>query len=194
MLVLMFFGRWLEKTFLLILAEICLAQRQFLADVRCKFEGSLEMIRMIAIATAGLLVCHGAQAQMSNMMQGMMGGSSSSGSSGSGMMGGMGGMGSGMGLPSVGSASPNNLAGLLQFCVQNNYLGGTDASSVKSSLLSKFDGSSQPPEQNSGFSSGASGILDTGNGQTTTLGGTGIKAQVTKKVCDLVLKHAQSQL
>ncbi len=152
------------------------------------------MKRFSFVIAAGLLACGPAYAQMSNMMQGMMGGSSSAGSSGGGMMGSLGGMGSGMGLPSVGAASPNNLAGLLQFCVQNNYLGGTDASSVKSSLLSKFDGSSQPPAQNSGFASGASGILDTGNGQSTTLGGTGIKAQVTKKVCDMVLQHAQSQL
>jgi hypothetical protein len=139
----------------------------------------------IGLIAAALLAAAPAHAQMSNMMQGMMGSGG-----GSGAMGSLG----GMSMPSVGAASPNNLAGLLQFCVQNNYLGGTDASSVKSSLLSKFDGSSQPPEQNSGFSSGASGILDTGNGQTATLGGSGIKAQVTKKVCDMVLKHAQSHL
>jgi hypothetical protein len=153
------------------------------------FSGVIRMKRLVPVIAAGLFVCHGANAQMSNMMQGMMGGGGSS--SGGGMMGGMGG---GMGLPSVGSASPNNLAGLLQFCVQNNYLGGTDASSVQSSLLSKYDGSAQPPEQNSSFASGASGILNTGNGQSTTLGGSGIKAQITKKVCDMVLKHAQSQL
>ncbi len=148
--------------------------------------GVIRMKRLFPIVAAGLLVGHGAHAQMSNMMQGMMGGGGGSGSGG-GMMG-------SMGLPSVGAASPNNLAGLLQFCVQNNYLGGTDASSVQSSLLSKFDGSPQPPAQNSGFASGASGILNTGNGQSTTLGGSGIKAQITKKVCDMVLQHAQSQL
>ncbi len=148
----------------------------------------------LVVAVGALLAVTPAQAQMSNMMQGVMGGGGSGSSAGSGMMGSMGSMGSGMGLPSVGAASPNNLAGVLQFCVKNNYLGGTDANSVKSSLLSKFDGSSQPPAQNSGFASGAAGILDTGNDQSTSLGGTGIKAQATKKVCDLVLQHAQSQL
>ncbi len=150
---------------------------------------------IIAVLAAGLFACTSAQAQMSNMLQGAMGGGGAS--SGGGMMGSLGSMGSGMGLPSVGAASPNNLAGLLQYCVQNNYLGGASAntaSSVQSSLLSKIDGSSTPPADNSGFSSGAAGVLDTGNGQSTTLGGTGIKAQVTQKVCGMVLQHAQSQL
>lgn len=149
---------------------------------------------MIPLLAVGLLAATSAQAQMSNMLQGAMG---SATSGGGGMMGSMGSMGSSMGLPSLGAASPNNLAGLLQYCVQNNYLGGASAntaSSVQSSLLSKIDGSSTPPADNSGFSSGAAGVLDTGNGSSTTLGGTGIKAQLTQKVCSMVLQHAQSQL
>jgi hypothetical protein len=37
-------------------------------------------------------------------------------------------------------------------------------------------------------------MLQTGNGQGYSLGGTGVKAQVTHKVCDLVLQHAKSLL
>jgi hypothetical protein len=124
-----------------------------------------------------------ARAQMSNMLNGAMG-------SGMSSMG-------GMSLPSVGAASPTNLAGLLQYCVQNNYLGGgsaASAGSVKDSLLSKFTGSTAAPASNAGFTSGINGVLDTGNGQSTTLGGTGIQAQVTQKVCGEVLSHAKSLL
>lgn len=132
-----------------------------------------------------------AGAQMSNMLNNTMN------STGSGMsMPGMGSMG-GMSLPSVSSASPTNLAGLLQYCVQNNYLSGGSAdaaSSAKESLLSKFTGSSSDPTSNTGFTSGSTGVLDTGNGQSTTLGGSGIKAQVTQKVCSEVLSHAKSML
>ena len=120
-----------------------------------------------------------AKAQLSNMMQNMGGG---------GMMG---------GTPSLSSASPTNLAGVLQYCVQNNYLGGASASSAesaKSGLLSKFTGSSEAPSNNSGYSNGASGLLDTGNGKTTSLGGGGLKQQVTHKVCGMVLDHAKSML
>lgn len=129
-----------------------------------------------------------AGAQMSSMLNNTMN------STGSGMS--MPGMGS-MSLPSVSSASPTNLAGLLQYCVQNNYLSGGSAdaaSSAKESLLSKFTGSSSDPTSNTGFTSGNNGVLDTGNGQSTTLGGTGIKAQITQKVCSEVLSHAKSML
>jgi hypothetical protein len=131
-----------------------------------------------------------AGAQMSNMLGNAM----SSGSSMPGMS--MPSMG-GTSLPSLSSASPTNVAGLLQYCVQNNYLGGGSAdaaTSAKDSLLSKFTGSSADPTSNAGFTSGSNGVLDTGNGHSTTLGGSGIKAQLTQKICDQVLSHAKSLL
>lgn len=142
----------------------------------------------------GLLGAPHARAQLSNMMQGAMGG----GGSGASGLGGMG----GMSMPSLGSASPTNLAGVLQYCVQNNYLGGAanssdsaaSASSVKQSLLSKFTGSSSDPASNSGFTSGSNGVLDTGGGNSMSLGGSGLKQQMTQKICGQVLQHAQSLL
>ena len=137
---------------------------------------------------AGIALAIPAHAQLSNMLQGAMGSGSSS-SSGLGSLG-------NMSVPSVGAASPNNLAGLLQYCVQNNYLGGNNAgaaSSVKSSLLSKIDGSSTDPTSNPGFTQGSNGVLNTGSNQMI-LGGSGLKAQLTQKVCDQVLSHAKSML
>ncbi|MBB2201988.1 YjjA family protein [Gluconacetobacter tumulisoli] len=99
-------------------------------------------------------------------------------------------MGGGMGLPSVTSAAPGNLAGVLGFCVQNNYLGASTASPVMSALGQKTGTDS------SQYQAGQRGLLDTGNGRTFSLAGAGqgIKQQMTQKVCNQVLSRAQSLL
>jgi hypothetical protein len=56
-----------------------------------------------------------------------------------------------------------NAAGVLQYCIKNNYLGGGDAASVKDKLMAKITGQKQ---QQSGFASGAKGLLKGGDGQT----------------------------
>jgi len=98
----------------------------------------------------------------------------------------VGGAGGNASLPSVSQASPSNLAGVLQYCVKNNMLGG-DASSVSSSLVSKTGG------QDSAFQSGSQGNLSTG-GDTYSLAGAGMKEQIAQKVCGLVLDRAKSLL
>ena len=105
----------------------------------------------------------------------------------SGALGGLGG-----GLPSVDQASPGNIAGVLQYCVRNNYLGGADKA-MGSSVLGKLGGSGEGAED-SGFTAGSKGLLETGGGDTFGLGGGGIQEKITDQVCDLVLKHAQSIL
>jgi hypothetical protein len=60
--------------------------------------------------------------------------------------------------------------------------------------LSKFTSSSSDPTSNSGFTSGSNGVLDTGGGNSMSLGGSGLKAQMTQKICGQVLQHAQSLL
>ena len=155
-----------------------------------------------AFVAVGVLAAPAARAQISSMLQGAMGGGQSSpATSGLGGMGNMSmgsAMGSGLNLPTLGAAAPTNLAGILQYCIQNNYLGGgvsaSSASSVQQSLLRKYTGSSSAPASNSGFASGSNGILDTGNGNAMRLGGSGLKAQLTQKICDQVLQHAQSML
>jgi hypothetical protein len=102
---------------------------------------------------------------------------------------------------SMTSNSKGNVAGLLQYCVQNNYLGGASgASGIKDQLLGKMHGtSSTPPTSDANYLSGAKGILHTGNGQTMDLASAGggssdMKSKVTKKVCDTVLKQGKSFL
>ncbi len=96
------------------------------------------------------------------------------------------------GLPSVNQADPSNIAGLLQYCVQNNYLSSATAGAAQSGLLAKIPGA----QQSSDYTAGSSGLLQTGNGKSFDLGSvTGdLKSQVASKVCDAVLQHAQSLL
>ncbi len=99
----------------------------------------------------------------------------------------------GAGLPSVDQASPSNLAGVLQYCLKNQFLGGGDAQSVEQSLMGKLGGS-DAAAKDEGFQAGSSGLLQTGGGDTFGLGGEGLQQKLTDQVCDLVLSHAQSLL
>ncbi|WP_428536252.1 DUF2501 domain-containing protein [Rhodopila sp.] len=138
------------------------------------------------IALAVLLVPQApASAHLLDKLKGAVGGSGQD-------SGGAGGIGGGA-MPSVGQVSPSNTAGVLQYCVKNNYVSGGNAASVKDSLMSKVTGSGSPTSD-SGYQAGNKGVLDTGNGQNYSLGGGGIKGQITQKVCDQILQHAKSLL
>ena len=65
-----------------------------------------------------------------------------------------------------------------------------DAEFRQQTTLGKVAGQSN----DSGYREGSTGTLQTGNGQGYSLGGDGIKAQITQKVCDQVLQHAKSFL
>jgi len=109
---------------------------------------------------------------------------------------------------SLTSGSMGNVAGILQYCVTNNYLGGeSGASGVKDQLLGKLGGGSSAtaaaPTQDKGYLDGAKGLLKSKDGKTVDLGGAGssdsspmgdMKAKVTKKACDVVLKQGKGML
>ncbi|AXK65563.1 MULTISPECIES: DUF2501 domain-containing protein [Burkholderia] len=150
----------------------------------------------VAGALIGLLAPFSvAHAQLGDVLKQVGGGDS--GSSAGGALGNLGGLGGaltgGGGASSLMSGSSSNVAGLLQFCIQNNYLGGASggASSVKDALMSKLGGNAS---SDSGYTSGASGILDAGNGSKVDLSGGGLKQQVTKQICDKVLAQGKSLL
>ena len=146
----------------------------------------LKTTAAIGFALLTQLSASPARAQLMDQLKGAVG--SGQGGGGGGMLGGLGG-----GMPSVAQAGTGNTAGVLSFCIKNNYLGGGSASSVKDSLMSKMGGSTHGTND-SGYKAGSSGLLQTGNGQTFGLGGDGLKAQVTKKICDQVLAHGKSLL
>ena len=89
-------------------------------------------------------------------------------------------------MPAIGSSTVGSAAGVLEYCVKNNYLGG-DAASVKDKLLAKITGQKK---QENDFASGAKGLLKGGDGKSLNL--TGLSSKVKEKACDYVLKNATS--
>ncbi|AOI57616.1 DUF2501 domain-containing protein [Burkholderia diffusa] len=150
---------------------------------------------IVAGALIGLLAPFSiAHAQLGDVLKQVGGGDSGSSAGGAlGNLGGLGGALTGGGASSLMPGSTGNVAGLLQFCIQNNYLGGASggASSVKDALMGKLGGDAS---SDSGYTSGASGILDAGNGSKLDLSGGGLKQQVTKQICDKVLAQGKSLL
>jgi hypothetical protein len=90
------------------------------------------------------------------------------------------------------AGSTGNVAGILEFCIKNNYLKGNAASGVKDALMGKLGGGSA--KSDSGYGDGAKGILNSTGGNKVDLGGGGLKAEVTRQVCDKVLSQAKSLL
>jgi hypothetical protein len=89
-------------------------------------------------------------------------------------------------MPAIGSSTIGSAAGVLQYCVKNNYLGGDEAS-VKDKLLAKITGQKQ---QEKNFESGAKGLLKGGDGKTLNM--KILSSKVKEKACDYVLKNATS--
>ena len=110
----------------------------------------------------------------------------------------------GMDVSSLASGSAGNAAGIIEYCMKNNFLGG-DASSVKDQLVGKLGGEEKAKED-PGYLDGAKGMLTGGDGKSTdlaSLGGGGgaagnalgdMKGKMTEKACSAVLDHAKSLL
>ncbi len=137
------------------------------------------------IVVAAVLPIAAAHAQLGDLLKKGEGGGSSSG------LGNLGSLGDLVSGQSVTSGSAGNVAGLLEFCIKNNYLGGKDAGSVKDSLMSKLPGGKS---SDGGYSSGAKGILNSGDGSQLDLSGGGMKNRVTKQVCAKILAQGRSML
>lgn len=135
---------------------------------------------LIALA----LLAAGASAQANNLLDQLKekaGEATSSQGGGGSALGNL-----GFKMPAIGAGTMGNAAGVLQYCVKNNYLGG-DAASVKDKLLAKITG--QKPQE-TGFASGAKGLLKGGDGQTLNF--KILSTKVKTKACDYVLKNATS--
>ncbi|MFM0733953.1 DUF2501 domain-containing protein [Paraburkholderia sediminicola] len=144
----------------------------------------------LGILFAALLPVSGAQAQLGNLLN--QSGGSGGGSSGG--LGSLGSMGSALSGQSLTSGSTSNVAGVLEFCIKNNYVSGSGASSVKDSLMSKLPGGSSSASSDSGYTDGAKGILSSSSGQQLDLSGGGLKQQATKQICDKILAQGKSML
>lgn len=109
--------------------------------------------------------------------------------------GSLGGAASSLGLSSITSGSAGNAAGIIEYCMKNNYLGGDNASSVRDQLMGKITGSGdQPAQNNPDYINGAQGILSGSAGQNVDLSMAGMKASAVKKACETILEQGQSML
>jgi len=101
-----------------------------------------------------------------------------------GLAGGGGGMASG---------SLGNAAGVIEYCLKNNYLSADGATTaVKDQLMGKIPGGK--PAADPGYVEGSQGILTATDGKKMDLSGGGLQKEVTRKACDFVLKQAKGML
>jgi hypothetical protein len=98
----------------------------------------------------------------------------------------------GMAGSPLASGSMSNVAGLLHYCIYNNYLGGPEAASVKDRLTGKLPAGGEGEDR--GYSDGQKGLLYGSNGNLLDLQGGGLPADVARKACDTVLAQGKSFL
>jgi len=158
------------------------------------FTGSALTLLLAAPAwSAGFM--DGLKSQATEALGGGSQAQSASGLGGLGAASGLGGLGSlgGLGLPAIGSGTASNAAGILQYCIQNRYLGASGAQGVKDQLLGKL-GMSTPAaqQQDSGFQQGLGGLLQGGDGSSFNLAG--LQDQLKEKACGYVLDNVTSFL
>ena len=116
------------------------------------------------------------------------------GGSGSSALGGMLGGGadtsalSAMGLTGSGTAS--NAAGVITYCMKNNYLNADKAAQVKDQLLGKMGLGKKEEPKDEGYLSGLSGMVTGSGGKSFSLDK--IKGDLKEKACDFVLDNAKS--
>ncbi|HWL70375.1 MAG TPA: DUF2501 domain-containing protein [Geminicoccus sp.] len=141
-----------------------------------------------ALILAAALLAIGAtdgRAQLTDALEDAVGGGSSSSSGGS-LLEGLG----GQSVPALDKVGLGNLTGVLEYCAKNNFLGG-NASGLKDQLLGKLGGE-EKAQSDQGYQEGLGGILGGDSGQKVELGNSGLKQQLTDKVCKEVLKYGQS--
>lgn len=123
-------------------------------------------------------------------------GGGSGGSSTLGSLGGLAGGGTGAsalglgGLTSSGTAG--NAAGVITYCMKNNYLNADKAAQVKDQLLGKMGLGPKEEPKDSGYQSGLGGLITGSNGQSFSLDK--VKGDLKEKACDFVLDNAKSLL
>ena len=98
-------------------------------------------------------------------------------------------------LSSITSGSTGNAAGIIEYCMKNNYLSGDSASSVRDQLMGKITSSGdQPAQSNPDYINGSRGIVSGSAGQNVDLSMAGMKASAVKKVCETILEQGRSML
>jgi len=97
---------------------------------------------------------------------------------------------SALGLTSSGTAS--NAAGVITYCMKNNYLNANKAAQVKNQLLGKMGLGQKEEPKDEGYLSGLSGMVTGSGGKSFSLDK--VKGDLKEKACDYVLDNAKSLL
>ncbi|MBS0505973.1 MAG: DUF2501 domain-containing protein [Proteobacteria bacterium] len=150
------------------------------------------------IAITGLLLAGlcglGASAQAAGLgdsLRGQIGGAGGASALG-GALGGGGDLSalSAMGL--TGSGTAGNAAGVITYCMKNNYLNPDKAAQVKNQLLGKMGMAPKEEPKDEGYASGLSGMVTGSGGKSFNLDK--VKGDLKEKACDYVLDNAKSLL
>ena len=94
------------------------------------------------------------------------------------------------GMPALSSVGIENISGVLQYCIKNNYV-DNNVAGIKDKLLGQLGGEEQA-KANPSYQEGLNCILGGKSGQKMELSGGGLKQQLTTQVCDQVLKYGES--
>ncbi|GAB2456767.1 DUF2501 domain-containing protein [Comamonas humi] len=120
-------------------------------------------------------------------------GGSSGSAEGSSVLGSLGGGASALGLGGLtGSGTASNAAGVLSYCMKNNYLNPDKAAQMKDQLLGKIGMGPKEEPKDAGYQNGLGGLVTGSNGQSFSLDK--VKSSLKEKACDLVLDNAKSLL
>ena len=144
---------------------------------------------VLGVALSGLLMS--AQASgLGDMVKGQLGGAGDGGSDSA--VGSLGGASALSSLGVVGSGTASNAAGVITYCMKNNYLNADKAAQVKDQLLGKMGLGQKEEPKDEGYASGLSGMIKGSDGKSFNLDS--IKGQAKEKACDFVLNNAKSLL
>ena len=90
------------------------------------------------------------------------------------------------------SGTASNAAGVITYCMKNNYLNADKAAQVKNQLLGKMGLGQKEEPKDEGYLSGLSGMVTGSGGKSFSLDK--IKGDLKEKACDYVLDNAKSLL
>lgn len=100
------------------------------------------------------------------------------------------------GNQTLSAGNMNNAAGILQYCVKQKLVSATNTENVKNQLLDKLGlASQQEQQQQTDYTQGLAGLLNTSDGKQLNLnniGNTPLAEKVKTKACDLVLEQGKN--
>ena len=153
-----------------------------------------------ATLAAGAVSAHAGG--LGDALRGQLGGGGAAETSSSSGLGGLLGCGTGgaaggssalsaLGLGGLtGSGTASNAAGVITYCMKNNYLNADKAAEVKNQLLGKLGLGQQEQPKDQGYQDGLMGMIKGNNGQSFSMDK--IKSNLKEKACDFVLDNAKS--